>query len=540
MLAVKGRFGVPGVRGAGATSNPLGDFWTIRTVGPKGGFFNPPDAVFADMIQSGLGLADPDLCRIFVDEVSEAVSRLQTMGMQFESKMLATMEGRASKEKTNRIVAIQKAIIEETGTQVLEQANLTDLVVDGGRCVGAVGIDDQGQPFVVEANAVIVATGGVGQLFKYSFNPAGNTGDGYAMAMRAGADVFNIEFMQQGLATTWPQQAIVMLYDMEEPYRLLNADGQAFLKDYYPDHEAMLEGCHLKSAHWPVSCRDSSFHIDRAIKTEVLQGRGTVNDAVYLDLSTARRGFKHELFEEFMASRGIDIKNDLLQVQIHHHSSNGGIRIDRNAESTLPGLYAVGEASGWQGADRLGGTMLGGSQVFGWRAGHHAGDACNSRANTTIPDDVAEGYFDALRRFQSAKGKSGIKILREELQNRMWQLLTVEKDAQTLDEARTYIRKDRERLVHDLAIGDAIDYALAYEQCNLHDVAEAIIEASDFRTESRGPHFRSDYPDRDDENWMTNIFATHVDGQLKLRRHWINADRGWEDRKGDIRIRPWG
>ncbi|MGH8165627.1 MAG: FAD-binding protein, partial [Woeseiaceae bacterium] len=200
MLAVKGRFGVPGVRGAGATSNPLGDFWTIRTVGPKGGFFNPPDAVFADMIQSGLGLADPELCRIFVDEVSDAVNRLQTMGMQFESKMLATMEGRASKEKTNRIVAIQKAIIEETGTEVLEQANLTDLVVDGGRCIGAVGIDDRGGPFVVEANAVIIATGGVGQLFKYSFNPPGNTGDGYAMAMRAGADVFNIEFMQQGLA----------------------------------------------------------------------------------------------------------------------------------------------------------------------------------------------------------------------------------------------------------------------------------------------------------------------------------------------------
>src|SRR5438105_14303875 len=81
MMAVKGRFGVPGVRGAGATSNPLADFWTIRTVGPKGGFFNPPDLVFKDMCQTGLGMADPKLCRIFVDEVSDAIMRLREMGM---------------------------------------------------------------------------------------------------------------------------------------------------------------------------------------------------------------------------------------------------------------------------------------------------------------------------------------------------------------------------------------------------------------------------------------------------------------------------
>ena len=79
VMAVKGRFGVPGARGAGATSNPIADFWTIRTVGPKGGFFNPPDAVYKDMLQTGLGMADPDLCRIFVDEVSEAAELLQSV-----------------------------------------------------------------------------------------------------------------------------------------------------------------------------------------------------------------------------------------------------------------------------------------------------------------------------------------------------------------------------------------------------------------------------------------------------------------------------
>ena len=142
MLAVKGQFGVPGVRGAGATSNPIGDFWTIRTVGPKGGFFNPPELVLRDMLQTGLGMADPKLCGIFVDEVSDAVKRLKSMGMKFKSQMLATMEAKASEGKTNAIVEIQKAVIAATNTHVLEHANLTDLIVKDGGCVGAVGVDD--------------------------------------------------------------------------------------------------------------------------------------------------------------------------------------------------------------------------------------------------------------------------------------------------------------------------------------------------------------------------------------------------------------
>ncbi|MEM8547167.1 MAG: FAD-binding protein [Pseudomonadota bacterium] len=540
MLAVKGRFGIPGVRGAGATSNPIGDFWTIRTVGPKGGFFNPPELVHADMLQSGLGMADPALCQIFVDEVSEAVKRLQSMGMRFQSKMLATMEGHKSDLKTNRIVAVQKAVIEGTNTQVLEHANLTDLVVDGGRCIGAVGVDDNGEPFVVEANAVIIATGGVGQLFKYSFNPPGNTGDGYAMAARAGADLFNMEFMQQGIATTWPQQAIVMLYEMEEPYRLLNKHGKAFLQDYYPDAQSMAEGCDLKAAHWPVSCRDASFHIDRAIKAEALAGRATENDAVFLDLSHATRGFRHDLFENFMLDNHIDIKNDLVQVQIHHHSSNGGIRIDEHAESTLPGLYAVGEAGGWQGADRLGGTMLGGSQVFGWRAGRFAGEACSGKTVTAISDDDALAHFDHLRQFRAAKGQLSMDQMRKQLQQKMWELLTVEKDEAMLLEARAYIEHDRERLVKDIGIGEPLDYALAYEQRNLLDVAEVITETALLRKESRGPHYRSDYPERDDKGWLTNLFARFADGEIDIRREWINEESGLTDMPGDIRISPWG
>jgi len=278
MLAVKGQFGVAGVRGAGATSNPLGDFWTMRTVGPTGGFFNPPELVHRDMLQTGLGMADPELCRIFVAEVGDAIKRLHEMGLKFKSKLFATMPADAKAGGTNSIVATQKAVIEGTNTCVIEHANIVDLIVEGGRCLGAVGVDDEGQPILIEAGAVILAAGGVGQLFRYSFNPPGNTGDAYAMALRAGATLFNMEFMQQGLATTWQMQAMVMLYEMDKPYRLLNAEGKCFLQDYLPAGVSVEEVSKAKALHWPVSCRDVAIHLDRAIKGEVVRGNAAAHD----------------------------------------------------------------------------------------------------------------------------------------------------------------------------------------------------------------------------------------------------------------------
>jgi succinate dehydrogenase/fumarate reductase flavoprotein subunit len=541
MIAVKGRFGVPGVRGAGATSNPLADFWTIRTVGPKGGFFNPPDLVYKDMLQTGLGMADPKLCRIFVDEVSDAIMRLREMGMKFQSKMLATMPANPVAGKTNSIVAIQKAVIAGTNTQVIEGANLTDLLVENGRCFGAVGVHDDGQPFIVQAGAVVLATGGVGQLFKYSFNPPGNTGDGYAMALRAGAELFNMEFMQQGLATTWPVQAMVMLYEMPEPYRMFNRHGKSFIEGYLPEGLTLDEVSKLKAYHWPVSCRDAAIHLDRAIHGEALSGRASDHDAVFLDLSGAKRGFQPEMFIEYMASHHIDLKRDLLQIQIHHHTSNGGVRIDTDCQSKIQGLFAAGETMGYQGADRLGGTMLGGSQVFGWRAGKRAAEVAKDRPALRVDAAKLDGLLhEPIARQREVKGRRRPSDLLPALQYAMWRNLLVEKSAASLAAARNYVSEERERLERDLAIAEPIDHALAFEHKNLLDVAEVIIESATMRTESRGSHYRADHPTRDDANWLTTIVATKNAEKLALEKRWINKDVGWCDEPGDVRIKPWG
>jgi len=539
MMAVKGQFGVAGKRGAGATSNPLGDFWTMRTVGPKGGFINPPELVLRDMLQAGLGMADPDLCRLWVQEVGAAIQRLEEMGLKLKSKFFATMPA-DEKDGTNNIVNTQKAIIEGTNTQVVQRANIVDLIVENGRCLGAVGIDDNGEPLLFEAGAVVLAAGGVGQLFLYSFNPAGNTGDAYAMALRAGAELFNMEFMQQGLATTWPAQAMVMLYDMDKPYRLVNAHGKAFVEDYLPPGVSLADVSKVKAIHWPVSGRDATIHLDRAIKGEVLKGNATAHDGVFLDLSEAKRGFEPGLFEPFMLSRGIDVRRDLVQIQNHHHTSNGGLRIDRDAQTNITGLFAAGEAAGWQGADRLGGTMLSGSQVFGWRAGAKAAQVAAAKPGANVPDSAADPVAERAARFSQAAGDQTPMALRARLQRAMWETLLVEKDAESLCRAKRHVEEQRGLLAHRLRIAEPLDLALAFEHRNLLDVAEAIIAAAALRTESRGSHYRSDYPQRNDQQWLTNIFITGTNGSLSLRKLWVAAEAGWVDQPGDIRIKPWG
>ena len=243
-----------------------------------------------------------------------------------------------------------------------------------------------------------------------------------------------------------------------------------------------------------------------------------------------------------MLSRGINIQRDLVQVQLHHHTSNGGIRIDSDAPSRVAGLFAAGEAAGWQGADWLGGTMLSGSQVFGWRAGAKAAKVAGECHRSEWRQERCPGRIDRSdcpvhrgKRERKAPGE-----LRPALQKTMWETLLVEKDAESLSRARNFIAAERERLRTDLLVSAPTDLALAFEHRNLLDVGEAIVEAASMRTESRGSHFRGDYPQRDDQNWLTNIFVTRGNGHLDLRREWVAADCGWTDQPGDVRIKPWG
>jgi succinate dehydrogenase/fumarate reductase flavoprotein subunit len=225
---------------------------------------------------------------------------------------------------------------------------------------------------------------------------------------------------------------------------------------------------------------------------------------------------------------------------MHHHTSNGGIRIDADAQSNITGLFAAGEVAGWQGADRLGGTMLGGSQVFGWRAGAKAAQTASARPGTILTQDDFEPVNKQLAIFRKSSGDERPMDLRRRLQQVMWETLLLEKDLESLGRAKKYVDDERDRLQKKVKIAEAADLALAFENRNLLDVADVIIAAASLRKESRGSHYRRDYPQRDDNEWLTNIFVSGTNGNLSLRKEWVAEKTGWVDQPGDVRIKPWG
>ena len=209
------------------------------------------------------------------------------------------------------------------------------------------------------------------------------------------------------------------------------------------------------------------------------------------------------------------------------------------ANPSVRGLFATGEAMGYQGADRLGGTMLGGSQVFGFRAGRKAAEVSREQPDFRIDAPLLDRLLrEPLARLGEARGPARPGDLLEPLQRTMWAELLVEKDAAALHAALAFVRADRERLATGIRVAEPMDYVLALEHRNLLDVAEVIIRAAALRTESRGSHYRSDYPRRDDAEWLTNILVTRRDGELRLEKRWINES--WSDHPGDVAHPPLG
>jgi succinate dehydrogenase/fumarate reductase flavoprotein subunit len=179
--------------------------------------------------------------------------------------------------------------------------------------------------------------------------------------------------------------------------------------------------------------------------------------------------------------------------------------------------------------------------VFGWRAGTKAAEVARDRPHAELhPDDYERLLGQRLARQREAAGTTRPHVLHGALKQAMWELLLVDKDAAQLARAQAIIDEQRKTLHDDLRIAEPFDHVLALEQRNLLDVAEVITAAAALRTESRGSHYRSDFPERDDARWLVNIFASRDgDGRLALRKQWINEDAGWED-QGRIRIMPWG
>jgi len=442
------------------------------------------------------------------------------------------------------------------GITVHMEWTIITLLKDGNRVIGAVGYDrERGRFKVFHAKAVVIASGGLGRAYKITSNSWEGTGDGHSLAYHAGAELVDMEFIQfHPTGMVWPPSVCGIL--VTEGVRgeggvLRNKDGKRFMFDDIPDNyksqtsDNPEEGWRYvtgdKSARRPpeLLTRD---HVARCINREVKAGRGSPHGGVFLDIAWIKEKIANapehikkklpSMYHQFIQLANLDITKEPMEVGPTTHYVMGGVRVNGDTQmSTVPGLFAAGEcAAGLHGANRLGGNSLSDLLVFGKRAGEFAAQYAKGNPDGKINEaEVEQAVREAREPFERgatvAGQAEGPYQIQYDLQNMMQDLVGIVRREDEMLRAEDGIKKLWER-ARKIAVYGNCEYNpgwhTALDLKHLLTVSEAITLSALDRKESRGGHFREDFPNKDAAAGKFNIVvAKAADGSMKLRRESI-------------------
>jgi succinate dehydrogenase / fumarate reductase flavoprotein subunit len=434
------------------------------------------------------------------------------------------------------------------GIEVYMEVTVVSLLKDGERVVGCLAYErEHGRFRIFRANAVILATGGVGRAYKITSNSWEGTGDGHSLGYHAGAELIDMEFIQfHPTGMVWPPSVRGIL--VTEGVRgeggiLKNSEGRRFMFDDIPDNykdqtaDNPEEGWRYtqndKNARRPpeLLTRD---HVARCINREVKAGRGSEHGGVYLDIAwikeklpNAAEHIKKKLpsmYHQFKQLADLDITKEPMEVGPTTHYIMGGIRVDSDTQmSTVPGLFAAGEcAAGINGANRLGGNSLSDLLVFGKRAGEYAAIYAKENGAGKIDDaQVQNSIKEALAPFDRPGGENPFSI-QHDLQEMMQDLVGIVRIEEEMRQALAGLDKLKARAANVFSPGN-VDFNpgwhTALDLKNLLTVSEAITISAIARKESRGGQFRDDYPNKDPEFAKFNHTLKKAgDGSMQIAR----------------------
>ncbi|MCU1327843.1 MAG: succinate dehydrogenase subunit, partial [Bryobacterales bacterium] len=441
-----------------------------------------------------------------------------------------------------------------SGMDVHMECTVLSLLLDGGRIAGAFGYDrEKGHFMHWKAKAVVMATGGVGRAFKVTSNSWEYTGDGHALAYRAGAELVDMEFVQfHPTGMVWPMSVRGIL--VTEGVRgeggvLRNSEGKRFMFDDIPDNyksqtaDNEAEGWRYtqgdKEARRPpeLLTRD---HVARCINREVKAGRGSPHGGVFLDISWIRQHIPDSenhikrklpsMYHQFKQLAGIDITKEPMEVGPTTHYMMGGVKVDGDTQmSNVPGLFAAGEAAGGlHGANRLGGNSLSDLLVFGKRAGEYAAIFAKMNGSVSANDAEIDGVIRwALEPFdRGAAGENPYQI-QYELQDAMQDLVGIVRLEGEMEQALAVVAGLNTRAAKAGTAGHRQynnGWHTALDLRNMLTVSEAIARAALLRKESRGAQFREDYPDKDpDWSKFNNVVRQGAGGEMLVEKRPIFA-----------------
>ena len=481
------------------------------------GLVDPEDSIEAhikDTLKGGGYLNDPKLVDILINESPDRLKDLENYGALFDRQESGELNqrpfGGQSYRRTcfqgdrtgHEIMTALKEEILKRDIETIDEVMITKLILDPvesfmPKVIGAVGLDlKTSETIFFQAKAVILATGGSGQLYPVTSNTTQKNGDGFAIAWDAGAELIDMEEVQfhpTGMVYPDSRKGVLVTEAVRaEGGRLINSEGERFMSRYDDRME--------------LATRDV---VARSIYNEIMEGRGSEHGGVYLDVSHLDPQLIEEkletMLEQFL-DVGVDIRKEPMEVAPTAHHHMGGLRINPDGSSNIENLFGAGEVCGGvHGANRLGGNALADTQVFGKIAGQSAASATDI-AEFRYNNEAVEEEEKRIKSLIKKGTISPIKM-KEEIQQLMWEKVSIVRNEQNLKSALERLIEMKGELKY-LDVDDRTQFntslITALEVINMVEICILIVKSAILRRESRGAHFREDFPETNDA-WKKSI-----------------------------------